>query len=255
MAWWIVIHAEKFLRIGHRGAAALEPANTLRSLTCALDLGVEMVEIDVRATADGRLVAAHDDEVVSVQGEHFRVSTTDLPQLRRIDLGKGEHIVTIDEAVATIKGRAMVNLDLKVEGQARALLQVVRASGAVDESLVTGDSITSFAYLKAEEPRIRVGLSVDANTRASAQAWVERYVPDLAIQRAAELAARATAAHADALMLQYTLISASLVLDLHRRGFRVYVWTVDRARDMVRLKAQGVDGVTSNRVDVLVRVV
>jgi glycerophosphoryl diester phosphodiesterase len=250
-----VIGADKFLRIGHRGAAALEPANTLRSIRRALDLGVEMVEIDMRVSGDGQLVLAHDDEITSVDGERLRVSTQDLAALRRIDVGKGERIATLDEALAAIKGRALVNVDLKVEGQARELLQALRAAAMVDDAIVTGDSLTSFGYLKAEAPRLWVGLSVDATSMSRTQAWLEQFTPDLATRCAALLASRAVAAHADALMLEHAQISAALVRALHQRTLRVYVWTVDRTSDMVRLKAQGVDGVTSNRVDVLVRVV
>jgi glycerophosphoryl diester phosphodiesterase len=246
--------SDRFLRIGHRGAAALEPENTLRSITRALDLGVEMVEIDVRASADGRLVVAHDDELRSVTGETFRVSTLDVSALRRFDMGKGERLLTVDDALAALRGRALVNLDLKVEGVARPLLAAVRHHGMAGDAIVTGDIVTSFGYLKAEEPGLWVGLSVDAPRLARSRALLEAQIPQQAVTRAADLAHRAAAVRADALMLQYTQISVPLVRELHRRGLLVYAWTVDDAGAMARLKAQGVDGITSNRVDVLMRI-
>ena len=247
--------AERFLRIGHRGAAALEPENTLCSIQRALDLGVEMVEVDVRASADGQLVVAHDDELVSAGGERFRVSTLSHAELRRFDVGKGERLLTVGEALEAIRHRALVNLDLKLEGQAPPLLRVVRDLGMVDESIVTGAARASFGYFKAEEPRLWVGLSVSAPAFARARAIMEARAPRQAVRHAAALAANAASCGADALMLEHTQVSAPLVRELHRRNLRVYVWTVDDAAAMVRLKAQGVNGVTSNRVDVLMRVV
>ena len=247
--------AERFLRIGHRGAAALEPENTARSIRRALDLGVDMVEVDVRVCADRHLVVAHDDELVSVAGERFRVSALDLAALQRFDMGKGEHLLTVREALDAIKGRALVNLDLKVEGQAQLLLSLVREMAMSDDAIVTGDARTSFGYLKTEEPRLWVGLSIAAPPLARVRALLETRTPQQALRHAAALAARASMVRADAVMLEYTRVSAPLVRELHRRKLRVYVWTVDDAGAMARLKAQGVDGVTSNRVDVLMRVV
>ncbi len=247
--------AGRFLRIGHRGAAGLEPENTLRSINRAIALGVEMVEIDVRACADGYLMVAHDDELASAQGERFRVSTSSVAALRRFDMGKGERLLRVDEALEAIRGRARVNLDLKVEGHAGALLELVRGAGMVDDTIVTGDAVTSFGYLKAAEPHLWLGLSISAGRCAAARAALEERAPQRARERAAVLAARAASVRAEALMLEYTQISAALVRALHARQVRVYVWTVDSGRQMVRLKAQGVDGVTSNRVDLLMRLV
>lgn len=247
--------AHRFLRIGHRGAAALEPENTRRSIRRALDLGVEMVEIDVRACASGELVVAHDDELASVHGERFRVSAQALPALRGYDIGKGERLITVSEALEEIRGRALVNLDLKIEGRAPALLALVRHMNLIDEAIVTGSATASFGYLKAEQPRLWVGRSVSAGPLARARAALDERAPHRAVRRAADLASRAAAVRADALMLEYTQVSAALVRALHARGQRVYVWTVDNGAEMARLKGQGVDGVTSNRVDVLMRAV
>jgi glycerophosphoryl diester phosphodiesterase len=245
--------AERFLRIGHRGAAALEPENTLRSVERALALGVDMVEIDVRAARDGQLVVAHDDALLSADGQRFRVSALDTEALRRFDMGQGARMPTVREALGVIRGRALVNLDLKVEGQARPLLALVRELGMVDEALITGEALTSFGYLKAEEPRLWIGLSVSAGRLARTRVLLESRAPRLARSRAAILEGRGAAVRADALMLEHSQVGAPLVRELHRRGLRVYVWTVDDGATMARLKAQGVDGMTSNRADLLMR--
>ena len=65
-----------FLRIAHRGAAGLEPENTMRGIEAALRFGVEMVEIDVRPCADGTLVVVHDDDLERVAGRSGRVSAS-----------------------------------------------------------------------------------------------------------------------------------------------------------------------------------
>ena len=86
-----------FLRIAHRGAAALEPENSLRGIEAALRYGVEMVEVDVRPCAGGTLVLSHDDNLERITGYEGTVSTTVLATLQRLDIGKGERMPTLEE--------------------------------------------------------------------------------------------------------------------------------------------------------------
>src|SRR5260370_8799515 len=81
-----------FLRIGHRGAAGLEPENTLRGIETALRFGVDMVEVDVRPCADGALLVIHDDDLKRGTGRRGRCSTTPLDHRNTRDSRKRVHI-------------------------------------------------------------------------------------------------------------------------------------------------------------------
>ncbi len=127
-----------FLRIAHRGAAALEPENTLRAIEAALRIGVEMVEIDVRPCADGTLMVVHDDDLSRVAGVTDRVSASTPAHLKTIDVGKGEHIPTLEDVLALLRGRALVNIDQKAEDLAPQLLKVIDRVRRREEIMLSG---------------------------------------------------------------------------------------------------------------------
>ncbi len=111
-----------FLRIGHGGAGRHAPPNTLGSLQLALEMDVDVVEFDVRACRDG-LVLNH-DAVVSGPGAASTVlAERTLAELRRAGVGPEGGIVSLCEALDLVRGRALVNLDLKAGGCEEAVLR------------------------------------------------------------------------------------------------------------------------------------
>lgn len=96
------------LIIAHRGASWAAPENTLAAAELAWQEGADAVEADFRLTADGRLVAIHDESTLRVSGVNLPVAETTLGQLRRLDVGAwkdqrwvGQRLATLDEMLAT----------------------------------------------------------------------------------------------------------------------------------------------------------
>src|SRR5205823_15082801 len=116
---------KQILVTGHRGAAGLEPENTLRSFRRACDLGVDRIETDVRLTRDDRLICVHDAAVDRTTNGVGPVAEMSFDQLRWLDAGDGERIPTLEEALATVRGRAVLQIELKGEGTARPTLEVL----------------------------------------------------------------------------------------------------------------------------------
>src|ERR1051326_7546836 len=87
----------RLIRVGRRGAAAYAPDNTVASFLRALEIGVDMIETDVRTSRDGKLVLAHDDEM-GPRGRRLSVAQTDWAELRELDLGQGERPLLLQEA-------------------------------------------------------------------------------------------------------------------------------------------------------------
>ena len=87
------------LRIGHRGAAGHAPENTLAAIQRGIELEADFVEIDVRCTADGVLVALHDATVNRTTNGKGRVDSLSLPEIRALDAGNGEHIPTLEQVL------------------------------------------------------------------------------------------------------------------------------------------------------------
>src|SRR5438046_1238870 len=98
---------KRIIVTGHRGAAGLEPENTLRSFRRACDLGVDRVETDVHLTRDRRLVCIHDATVDRTTDGSGAVGDLTLEEIRRLDAGKEERIPTLTEAIDVVRGRAV----------------------------------------------------------------------------------------------------------------------------------------------------
>src|SRR5439155_5331861 len=104
------------LRVGHRGAAGHVTGNTLASIAKALALGVDFVEIDVRATRDGHPVVFHDRRVDGTTDGSGAVIELTLEEMSRLRTADGQPIPTLDEALAAINNRVGVMLDIKSPG-------------------------------------------------------------------------------------------------------------------------------------------
>lgn len=102
--------------MGHRGAKALEPENTLLSIKRALEIGVDAVEIDVHLTKDQEIVVIHDSTVDRTTNRTGPVGSYTLEDIRKLDAGKGEKIPTLVEVIGLTKGKAKLVIELKEKG-------------------------------------------------------------------------------------------------------------------------------------------
>jgi glycerophosphoryl diester phosphodiesterase len=245
------------LHIGHKGAAGLEPENTLRSLRRALELGVDMVEFDVRRTRDGAIVLLHAEELAETTNGQGRVGDWTLSDLRQLDAGRGERIPTLEEAIETVRGRARMLVDLKETGWEDALVRVLRAMRVEHQAMVSSLIASSLQRLKARNPTLKASFSYPEDKGGASQkpylapiisavVWAMRFTLPWRILGMLD------SAQADAATLYYKLVTPRIVELIHRRGREVYVWTVDDPAEMRRFRAMGVDGVISNRPDLLV---
>ena len=131
---------EPFLLIGHRGAAGLEPENTLRSFQRAVELGVSAVELDVYLV-DGTVVVLHDETVDRTTNGKGTVASFALSALLALDAGQGEHIPTLEAVFAALPHEIGVNVELKGPGTAAAVLDTL-ARGSDDRAVL----ISSFHH-------------------------------------------------------------------------------------------------------------
>lgn len=221
-----------WLRTAHRGAPYHAPGNSRRALAAAAELGVDLVEVDVHATADGHLVLWHDDAVPAEEGD-LPIAASPLAMLRRVDLGQGERISTLAEGMDVVRGRAALLIDLKAAHLASRIVATARhvAFGPV---VVCGHYWESLREVKRLAPDFGVSLTLDRR-------WQQRYGRD-------GLAAIDT----DAVTTDWRILTPTLIAHFHARGLAVLAWTVDEPARMRQLLALGVDGLTSNRPDLLV---
>ncbi|MGE3787881.1 MAG: glycerophosphodiester phosphodiesterase [Nitrospirales bacterium] len=219
----------KPLRIGHRGAAGHAPENTLASLELAIALGVDLVEFDVRRTADRALVLLHDRAVDRTTNGQGPVETLPVQVLCGLDAGGGERIPLLKEALACLNRRAGAMIELKVEGMAADVCAIVKASGF--------QGLVIYASFFHEELLTVKSLMANALTLA----LIEK-APD----HPTAFATNAQATHAG---LALKIVTPDLVAAIREKAIKVFIYTVDEPDDIARMKSLGVDGIISNFPD------
>ncbi len=222
--------------IAHRGASAYEPENTLRAFRRAVEMGADMIELDLRMSADGHLVVIHDEDVARVTGEPGSVAEMTLAALRGLNVIGGGKIPSLAETIVFMSDQVELNIEVKAPGLEEKL---VRLLTEMEEKSSKGVLVSCFDYavlerLKALSPFLPIAfLTVDLEEAKKAIVKVE----------------------IDALHPLHTIVSDKLVVMAHDREVAVNAWTVDDPARMAELISLGVDGICSNRPDVLRRVI
>ncbi len=221
-----------WLRTAHRGAPQVAPGNTARSLAAAAEIGVDLVEVDVRRTADGALALWHDPDV-HAGGRRLEIAATPLLELQRaVERESGEELLDLAGGARAVAGRAGLMIDLKGAGLAEEIVATLRAC-AVDTAVICGELWDDLRAARRLHPAIGTSLTLGV-------AWSER-----------RAGPRLDDIDTDAVTVSWNHVDASFVRRCHERGIAVLVWTVDRPARMRRLLQLGVDGLTSNRPDLL----
>lgn len=226
--------------LAHRGGAASTSENALSAFAAAQALGYRCVETDVRTTADGVPVVFHDPTLGRLAGSDARIDRLRLRELRAVRLDGGETVATLEEALLTFPSLRF-NLDLKDAGSVVSAPPVLRRLGALGRVCVT-----SFSQRRVQAARTRLGPDV----------WT-----GLGVGGVASLLACA-ALHlpwpGDARVLQVPWLLAGgrrlprRVVDAgHAAGLAVHVWTLDDPEEIARALDLGVDGVMTDRPEVL----
>ena len=225
------------LGIGHRGAAALAPANTIAAVEAALEQGVDHVELDVFAGRDGQLVLGHS-----------RKELADEP-------------VALDDMLAFLAERSPgtgVLTDLKFAGRERAFVETLRAHGFVERALACTSQVSTLQSLRRLEPEL-----ARSRTYPRGRVYLGGHRTFIHVSGPVQWAMRAALpyrAHglvdetgASAMTLNHRVVTRATVERCHELGVAVFAWTVndpDRAR---RLDELGVDGVITDDPRILTR--
>lgn len=223
-------------RVGHRGAPFHYPSNTLQSFNYAIERGCTMVECDIRPSAEGVLVLAHDESVTTKEGEVFVVSEWTAERLHALDLGAGEGVPTLEDLVGLVQGRCSLMADMKCEG-GEIEAQVVKALSALptDAKIVPGAGFESRARFRELDPTLPLSLSLNLleGDQIAREDWLD-WVLSLDVQ---------------AVTWQYPLLTPERIQGLQSRGLKVFAWTVDDKEIMLQMRERGVDGIISNRTE------
>jgi glycerophosphoryl diester phosphodiesterase len=247
---------DRSLVIAHQGGERLWPSNTMFAFERAVELGVDVLEMDMHSTADGHLVLMHDDTVDRTTDGSGAISSLTLNQLKELDAGyywtedggqsypyrgQGISVPTLEE-VLTAFPALRFNIEIKPPGTAlaRPFCQVLRDHGLAERVLVGSFHTEALAALRQECPEVAAsaGESEALTFYILHRLFLSRlYSPSMYAMQVPETSRG------------LTVVTPRYVRDSHARNMDVHVWTVNETADMARLLEMGVDGIITDYPD------
>ena len=220
--------------IGHRGAMGYETENTIASVEKALELGVDMIEIDVFRIDSGEIVVFHDERVDRLTNGAGNIEDYNIFDLKKLLLEGGHGIPQLQEVLRAVKAQVPINIELKGAGTAGRVAYITdyyveNEDWRPDQFLISSFNWDELRAYRELDPDGRIAVLTDGD-------------PLKAIEVAKELNAEAINPFAGQ-------VSPEAVKALHEEGFKVYVWTVNEPGQFRALKEMGVDGVFSDFPD------
>ncbi len=218
----------------HRGASAHSPENSLAAFEHARRVGADGIEMDVRLCRTGEAVVIHDPDLKRVAGAHLDVAGASLRELSRYDIGEGERIPSLEDALDACRD-VLVNLEMKVEGFAatgmeRTVAEAVKKVG-LEERRVMISSFHPAALWRFKSLLPGVGRAL---LFGSCQAWYLRR------------GWHRTGLSVAAIHPEHTLASPRAIKKWRKQGLRVNVWTVNHPRTIREFADRGADGVITD---------
>jgi glycerophosphoryl diester phosphodiesterase len=227
----------RILVVAHRGAAGTRPENTLASFRRAIELGADVIELDVHVTADGVAVVIHDDTVDRTTNGHGRVREMTLAQIKQLDAGSwfspeyaGERVPTLEEVVALTGRRVPLSIELKAPGAEDAAIAAVR--NGCPRSFVSSFSEEFLRRVSVLDPMVKTDFLVGVDPMSDDQITA-------LIARTRDMGA---------IMLSPSQGGATpqLVAMAHRAHLRVRTWTADSIADLQRGIDLAPDAITTD---------
>lgn len=226
------------LAIAHRGASDHAPENTAKSFALAADLCAEMWELDVRLSADGVCVVAHDDNLTRVARRGLRVSQSSWAEIAALRLPEGQHVARLDQVIKLARDTGCgLYIEIKSEGAGALAWRLLRAANFRFAALA------SFNVAWVRELR-QAGCDYPLGVLVPAGADPVAYLDGV----------RADIIHPcwrDASDQPHELLTPELLARFARAGQQVVIWHEDRADVLDALWEMPIMGICSNRPELL----
>ncbi len=217
------------LKVGHRGARAYEPENTVRSFKKAIELGVNAVELDVRRTKDSEIVVIHDADIKKTTNGEGLVSELTLKEIKSFATEKDERIPTLEEALDFLDKKVKVFIELKELGLENQVLALVKKKELEKQVVLVSFLEETLRKVRELDSEIETGLIYSKYKNPLKAAL------DLKVQW---------------LVAFYRFTHSANVWKAHENGLKVLVWTANTPEEVAEMRKKGVDGVASDKPDI-----
>lgn len=234
------------LNVAHRGASALAPENTMAAFEMAVELGADAIELDLHVSLDGELVIIHDPTLDRTTDGHGPVHACSLEELKRLDAGRwfderfaGQRIPTLTEVLERFAGTLPLALEIKAgsdffEGIEERVVAILRKYQVIPQVAVASFDHYALLRLKELEPSLRTAA--------------------LLVGRPVSISAVAKICRADAMAMEYSLITHTEIDACRAAGVQLVVWVVNEPARMRHFVDLEVDGMITDRPDILCHV-
>lgn len=245
-------HDKQPLIIAHRGGANLVPENTLAGFKNAINLGVDMIEIDVHLSKDSNIIVMHDGKIDRTTNGSGEIKDMTLSEIKKYDAGswfsekfRDERVPTLDETFNTINGKAILLIEIKdgderYPGLEKKVVESIHKHNANEWTVVQSFNKNSILRIKKMDPSIITYYLVSSKFDDLYLSIAEKIKAGEKIEK-----------QFDGIAPQYSHLDSAKVEIMHRAGFKVFTWTVDDPKDMVEMININVDGIITNSPDKL----
>lgn len=242
-----------FIIIAHRGASNKYPENTMAAFKAAVEMGAEMIEMDVLMSQDGVPIVFHDARLNSHTSGKGRVRNHTVKELKKLDAGSwfdprfsDQRIPTLEEVLAFARGKVALNIEIKTEavtdrredGIEEKSLELVREYGMEDYVLFSSFDYRAVKHLKELAPQVSVALLYNRSKS-------NFKLPHELLQKY----------KADAFNCSYRQFTQKRLANLRKHDIPSFIYTVNKEKQMRKLIAAGVTGIFTDNPDLLVQVV
>ena len=219
------------ITIGHRGAMGHETENTLASIQKALDLNVDMIEIDVFKIASGEIVVFHDEKIDRLTNGSGDIESLDLEALKNLTVEGNHKIPLLSEVLDVINHKVPLNIELKGPDTSEGVMHIIKTymeneGWTLDDFLISSFNWEELQNMRRINKDIKIAILTEDD-------------PLDAIPIANDL-------NAVAINPNYLSLTKENVLEIKSQGFKVFTWTVNDTKQISNMRILGVDGVFTN---------
>jgi glycerophosphoryl diester phosphodiesterase len=258
-------HSEEgqIMRVAHRGGAALAPENTLIAFTTGLEHDADALEMDIHLSKDGIIVVAHDPTLARTTNQLGMISDYDAITLSSFNAainfsGEGnfgeQPISTLEEVLTHIESKALrpvfLQIEIKVksdgsryEGIEEKLIKILQERKLIDSTIIISFDFPSLQKIHELEPRLKTGALIST-----------KYMSAVGVGGPKSVANEMASLGVDYVGINHQFLSQTLYNEFRSHNLGVGVWTVNDENSMKRFATLGVDFITSDRPDLLKKI-
>ncbi|MFX0034172.1 MAG: glycerophosphodiester phosphodiesterase [Candidatus Hermodarchaeota archaeon] len=228
---------KKPLIIGHRGAYDEAPENSLKGFKKAIELGADYIEFDVHESQDGALVVIHNIDILRRMGINRSIDQMKLKELKKLDLGEGECVPELWEVIKLAKGKIKLLCEIKAQGISKKVINLLKDEEVIDTTIIQSFLIDELLEVRKIEPHLELAAIVPFN---------ENFIPEW--DKRKKMVQDVITLNFPIVVTRHKNVDKDLIEYSHKRNLKVFTYTINTMRTMIKMIEIGVDGIIVNSI-------